>query len=504
MIAVSKLTLPVARKHLAELQKREFALRHASGALEYDAETLAPPGNRIARAQTLGMLGTASLELISSAEGIRLLDYLADHMDALSQPERRSVHLLRRSGEILRHVNLEEYLSFRKLAGEASAAWSRANEAGDFAALEPWLGRLFYAARRIADQTWPDRPPYDFWLDYNEEGLTGAKCTEFFSALREGLLPLLERAQHLPELDTDILNCRVAPIYQQRIAHFNMDALGVDRGRCRLSLSDHAFTVAFSKYDVRICTRYIPESFTTSLYGVMHECGHALYELNTGDQWQYTRLGAGASTGVHESQSRFYENMIGRSRAWTELMWPVLTSNIPELAGREPREFFRAVNAVRRTPLRDEADELTYCLHIMLRFEIERAVMNGEMTVRDAPAVWNELTEKYLRCTVRSDAEGILQDPHWPAGQIGYFPTYALGTVYAAQLMERINESIDVGESMRMGDISHVNDWMRENIWRHGALYPPTELMERALGGPLDVKCYIDYLSDKLSEVYGV
>ena len=130
--------------------------------------------------------------------------------------------------------------------------------------------------------------------------------------------------------------------------------------------------------------------------------------------------------------------------------------------------------------------------------------MNGEMTVRDAPAVWNELTEKYLRCTVRSDAEGILQDPHWPAGQIGYFPTYALGTVYAAQLMERINESIDVGESMRMGDISHVNDWMRENIWRHGALYPPTELMERALGGPPDVKCYIDYLSDKLSEVYGV
>lgn len=504
MIAVSKLTLPVARRQLAELQKREFALRHASGALSFDAETLAPPGNIIARSQTLGILGESALELISSAEGIRLLDYLEDHLDALTQPERRSVHLLRRSGEILRHVNLEEYLSFRKLANEALSAWSRAHEANDFAALEPWLGRLFYAARRIASQTWPDSPPYEFWLDYNEEGLTQAQCDAFFDEVREKIAPLQNYARQFVQPDTGILRCRVSPLYQQRIAHFNMDTLGVDRNRCRLAISDHAFTVAFSRYDVRICTRYIPDSFTTSLYGVIHECGHALYELGTGEALQYTRLGEGVSMSVHESQSRFYENMVGRSRAWTEFMWPVLTANIPELAGREPREFFRAVNAVKDTPLRDEADEVSYCLHILLRYEIERAVMNGEAAVRDAPAMWNELTKKYLGCEVTSDDEGILQDSHWAAGQFGYFPTYAFGTVAAAQLMARMRESMDVDESLRAGDVSDINGWLEENIWRYGALYQPRELLERATGGPLDVQCYADYLSDKLSEVYGV
>ena len=185
-------------------------------------------------------------------------------------------------------------------------------------------------------------------------------------------------------------------------------------------------------------------------------------------------------------------------------MWPVLTANIPELAGREPREFFRAVNAVKDTPLRDEADEVSYCLHILLRYEIERAVMNGEAAVRDAPAMWNELTKKYLGCEVTSDDEGILQDSHWAAGQFGYFPTYAIGTVAAAQLMARMRESMDVDESLRAGDVSDINGWLEENIWRYGALYQPRELLERATGGPLDVQCYADYLSDKLSEVYGV
>lgn len=504
MIAVSKLTLPLARRQLAELQKREFALQHASGALSFDAVTLAPPENRIARSHTLNVLGQAELELISSAEGIRLLDYLNDNLDGLTLPERRQVALLRRSGEILRRVNLEEYLSFRKLANEASSAWAMAQEANDFSALEPWLGRLFYAARRIAQQTEPDKPPYDFWLGYNEEGLNEAVCAEFFGQVRAKIAPLLAKVEGLPQPDAGILSFRVPPLYQQRIAHWNMAALGVDSNRCRLSLSDHAFTVAFSKYDVRICTRYITDSFATSLYGVIHECGHALYELNIDDAHQYTRLGQGASMLVHEAQARFYENMVGRSRAWTEHMWPVLTANIPELSGREPREFFRAVNAVRGTPRRDEADEATYSLHIMLRFEIERAIMSGEISVHDAPAMWNELTRKYLHCEVRSDAEGILQDSHWASGQIGYFPAYALGTTCAAQLMARMRESVDVDWCLANGDISDINAWLCEHIWRHGALYPPRELLERAMGGPLDVQYYADYLADKLSEVYGV
>ena len=498
----TRMTLPGARRALAELQSRGFALRHASGALSFDAVTLAPPGNRIARSHTLGVLGREELELVSSAEGIRLLDYLNEHLDALTREERRSVLLLRRAGEILRHVNLEEYLSFRKLANEAENAWSRADESGRFSELEPWLGRLFYAARRIARQCAPDRPAYDFWLDYNEEGLTEARCAEFFSELEERLSPLLKRAEGLPE-PPGLPEARVSPLRQQRLAHFVMEALGVDRSRCRLAVSDRAFTVAFSRYDVRICTRYIPERFTTSLYGVIHECGHALYELGIGEGLQYTRLGDGASTAVHESQSRFYENMIGRSLAWTEFMWPALTAEIPELDELTPRDFFRAVNAVHRTPLRGEADELSYCLHIMLRFEMERALMGGEISIHDAPALWRELTRRYLGCEARDDREGILQDSHWASGQIGYFPAYAVGTAAAAQLMAGIKKELDVDALLRAGELGPINRLLEERIWRHGALYPPRELMSRALGGPLDLSFYASYLSDKLSEVYG-
>ena len=503
-VYATRLSLTAARRQLGDLQRRAFALRHAAGALDFDAATLAPPGNRAARARSVNALSRAELELVSSAEGIRLLDYLHEHSSELTPQERRSVQLLRRSGSILRHVQLEEYLSYRKLANETAAMWAAAHSRGDFSLLEPWLGRLFAAAKHIALSVEPDRPPFDFWLDWNEEGLTGEKCEALFNRLRGLVAPLCERALELPEPDTSMLGIRVSPLRQQRIAHANMDALGVDSMRCRLAVSERPFTAAFSKYDVRICTRYIPESFTTSLYGVMHECGHALYELNTDDGLQFTCLGTGASTGAHECSARFYENIIGRSMAWTEHMWPVLTENIPELGDYSPRELFRAVNAVHRTPLRTQADEAGYCLHIALRFEIERSLFDGGIGIHDAPALWNELTRRYLHCEARSDAEGILQDSHWCSGQFGYFPSYALGSAAAAQLLALMRRDIDVDGALRSGNTGSINEWMRDRLWHSGALYTPGELMESALGGEIDVKYYADYLAERMREVYEV
>ena len=500
----TKLSLPGARRQLEELQRRSFALGHAAGALEFDSVTLAPPANRVARSHTLAVLGEAQLELVSSAEGIRLLDFLTDNIDALSYAERRAVHLLRRSGEILRHVQLEEYLAFRKLANEATNAWAAANERGEFALLEPWLGRLFAAARRIANQVMPDRSASDFWLDYNEEGLTEALCGEYFSRLEAATGSIARRARSLASETGALGGIRVTPLTQQRLARAVMAELGVDMNRCRLSVSDRPFTVAFSRYDVRVCASYDPEDFTTGLYGVMHECGHALYELGTAPELQFTVLGAGVSMAVHESQSRLFENMIGRSMAWTEHLWPRLVSQIPELDRLTPEEYYRAVNSAKLTPLRACADEFAYCGHIRLRWELERELLEGRLHIHDAPAAWNELTRKYLGCEVKSDREGILQDAHWAAGQIGYFPAYALGTLAAAQLMAEIRAEADVDERLREGDISPVSGWLRENIWRHGSLYAPGELMHRALGGDVETKYYADYLSDKLESVYGV
>ncbi len=502
-MSTPRYSLDSARRRLAELQRKEFALKHASGALEFDAATTAPPGSVAARAVTQGALGDAALELLSSSEGVFLLDFLADNIEELPPGEARELRLLLRKGEILRSITLEGYNFFRKLASAASHEWGRARRSGDFSELEPLLSRLFAAARHIAAMTRPDGQPYDFWLDYYEEGLSQQRCDEIFSGVLASVSPLLARARSLPAPDRTLLCVRVPPLAQQRIAHANMAALGVDMSRCRLALSDRAFTVAFSKYDVRVCTRYIPESFTTSLYGVIHECGHALYELNTAGDFQFTSLGSGVSMGVHECIARFYENMIGRSPAWTRLMWPALVSNIPALGSAGPEKFFRAANAFRPSALRTDADELSYCFHIMLRYALERDIMSGELSVHDAPARWDELSEKLLGFRPGSAAEGILQDPHWASGQIGYFPAYALGSVGAAQLYARISESVDIDGCIERGDIAPVNSWMEEHIWRHGALYPPRELMARALGGLADVKYYAGHLARRMGEVYG-
>ena len=498
-MTVERIPPQAARRQLAELQRRRFALRTAAGAMEFDAATLAAPGNRYARACALAVLNEDRLALTSSAEGIRLMDSLEACAGELDEAEKRELRLLLREGAMQRAVNQEEYCAFRKLAGDTAPAWERAKALNDFSYVEEPLGRLVFAAKRIARQTAPDMPEYDFWLDRHEEGLTAARCEEIFGALRGPLMGLIARFSGLEAPEPGWLHARVPIAAQHRLAHRCMAALGVDADRCRLAVSDRAFTSAFSKYDVRVAACYAPDSFADGLYGVMHECGHALYELGIGSALQFTSLGEGASTGVHECQALFFENQVGRSLAWTRRIWDALTAAVPELLESSPEEFYRAVNALRRTTLRVESDEAAYCLHIMLRFETERALFSGELSARDAPAFWDELSAKYFGLRPKSLAGGILQDSHWTSGEFGYFPAYALGAAGAAQLMEKLG-----GRSALDCGVGPVCAWLEEHIWRFGAMYPPNALMRRALGGPLDVRYYINYLSDKLSEVYGV
>jgi len=281
--------------------------------------------------------------------------------------------------------------------------------------------------------------------------------------------------------------------------------MGIDKGHCGLATTEHPFTTSLgSHHDVRITTNYKEDNFASSMFSVIHEGGHALYDMNSADELAYTNLDGGVSMGIHESQSRFYENLLGRSREFAEYIFPTVKKCFPSLEKYTAEDFYRAINKVEPSLIRVEADEVTYALHVMIRYELEKAVMNGDITVLDLPREWNRLYKEYLGVDVPSDKDGVLQDSHWSGGAIGYFPSYALGSAYGAQFLKKMRETVDVEKCLETGDFAPINEWNKENIWKHGCRYTPAELLDRILGEPFDPYVFTDYLEKKYGEIYGL
>ena len=289
-------------------------------------------------------------------------------------------------------------------------------------------------------------------------------------------------------------------------SYYLMETMGLDLGHVGLATTEHPFTTTLgSHFYERITTHYHEGDFLSSMYSVIHEGGHALYDTGSADDLAYTVLDGGVSMGIHESQSRFYENILGRSRAFCGFVFPKLRELFPEqMKGRSAEELYKAVNKAEPSLIRTEADEVTYSLHVMIRYELEKRVMAGELAVKDLPAEWNKLYKDYLGVDVPDDKRGVLQDSHWSGGAIGYFPSYALGSAYGAQFLSKMKESVDVDKCLETGDFKPLNAWNREHIWQYGALYKPGELLERVLGGPFDPEYYIEYLENKCRDVYGL
>jgi carboxypeptidase Taq len=285
-----------------------------------------------------------------------------------------------------------------------------------------------------------------------------------------------------------------------------MDLIGLDRDHVGLSTTEHPFTTSLGSHlDERITTHYFEDDFACSMYSVVHEGGHALYDTGSADDLAFTVLDGGVSMSIHESQSRFYENIIGRSRAFCSYVFPKLAELFPEhMEGRDAEEFYRGVNRVQPSLIRTEADEVTYSLHVMVRYELEKRIMAGELEVKDLPQEWNRMYKEYIGIDVPDDKHGVLQDSHWSSGLVGYFPSYALGNAYGAQFLAKMRESVDFDECISRGDFGPVNEWNRENIWKYGSLYKPSELLDRVLGEKFDPGYYIDYLVAKCTDVYGL
>lgn len=498
-------TLSQALERLDALQRRQAAYEHAMGVLYYDGATAAPAGSAANRGETMAILSEASYQIGTSPDSIELIDFLYAHNDELTQKQKRVVELMRRGLQELRSIPQDEYAAAAKLMAESTAAWHEAKPKSDFSIFAPYLEKVLETKKRFARYVKPEMDPYDYYLDSFEPGLTREKCDAFFAALRARVVPLLRRVQAAPQVDASFLSGDFPLEKQRRLSDELMEILRIDRNRCAIGETEHPFTTNFTRQDVRVTTHYYPDNAVSSMYSVIHEGGHALYELHTSDEDMYNGLGGGVSMGVHESQSRFYENLIGRSRGFVAFLAPRLRALFPrQLGGASDEALYRAVNRCEASLVRTEADELTYSLHVMVRYELEKKLFAGELSVAEIPAEWNRLYREYLGVEPSCDREGCLQDSHWSDGSFGYFPSYALGSAYGAQLLAKMRETVDVDACEKTGDLQPVNDWLCEHIWQYGRLYKPGELLERVFGAPFDPKYYLDYLEAKFTEIYSL
>lgn len=491
-------------QRLGELQTRLYAYNCASSSLYLDGVTVAPRDTSQGRGVALGVLAGESHKLLADPRTGELLDFLTEHRDELDLPQRRQTEELRRSYKQLSRIPADEYMAYAVLTNEASDVWHRAKEQSDFSLFRPVLEKLVAYNIKFAGYYDSTKAPYDALLSEYERGVDMAYLDSFFAVLRERIVPLIRAIGQKEQPDDSFLRRHYPAEAQRKFSDYLMEVLGLDRAHCGIGETEHPFTLNFNSQDVRITTNYKENDVASSMYSVIHEGGHAKYELNIDPALDYTCLAGGVSMGVHESQSRFYENLIGRSRPFIEAIFPKMREFFPEqLKDVTAEQFYRAVNKAQPSLIRTEADELTYCLHIMVRYEIEKRLIGGTLAVKDVPETWNRLYKEYLGVDVPDDRRGCLQDSHWSGGSFGYFPSYALGSAYGAQMLKNMEAGMDVWGPVSRGDLSQVSAWLKEKVHRFGGLMEPAEVVKNACGD-FDPTVYTDYLVKKYSQLYGL
>ena len=497
--------LSEAIEKLNELEKAAYALGHAQSILFVDGDTVAPKNSWKGRGKALSYVGELMYRQLVNPETGEVLETILQHKDEADEVTFRRAEVMKESYDDLHILPMEEFVAYQELTNESSAVWHDAKEKSDWNMFAPYLEKLIAARRRFASLKNPAKPAYDILLDQYEKGAVMADLDPFFRTLREELSPVI-REVAAREKPVPAFTKGPWPVAQQRIFSDKLMVLeGLDPLNCAIGETEHPFTGGPNKWDIRITTHYHEEDPFSSMYSVIHEGGHALYEMDVRDDLQFTGLAGGVTMGVHESQSRFYENIIGRSRAFCAPLLKFLKEVFPEqMKGVTEEELYSAINLSKPSLIRTEADELTYSLHVMIRYELEKAMIAGNLKVADIPGEWNRLYKDVLGVDVPDDRRGCLQDSHWSTGYIGYFPSYALGSAYGVQMLRQMEKTVDVWGTVAKGDLSPVTAWLTENIHQYGALKKPQDLLPAAMGGPLDATVYTDYLKKKFSELYGL
>ncbi len=479
-----------AVRQLVEEYRKIWALGYASALLGWDYETYMPPGAAEERGEAEAVLVSLRRSFYTSERFLSLLERAG--REAETDLERGIVRVLRRDVHYYTSIP-EELLQERERAvNRAKLAWRRAKKRSDFSIFAPHLERLVDIARRMAERLGYEKTPYNALLDLYEEGLTVDDVEGVFSVIVPPLRRLVRRDPPHPLEDLSYERNSM-----ERLNREVLTRMGFDWNHMRLDESAHPFTEGIGLYDVRITTWYHGKDFRRSLLAAIHEFGHALYDAGSDPALWATPVQGGVSLGVHESQSRFWENVVARSRPFVRFLLPLLHEHLPETRKFGEDDVYAYFTLVRPSLIRVEADEVTYNLHIVLRYRIERSLIEGTLEPSEVPAAWNEEMENLLGVRPENDAEGCLQDIHWAMGSFGYFPTYTLGNVYAAQILRALERDVDVWSHVESGEFSPILSWLRERIHRWGAVYPPKSLMEKATGKPIDPSALVSYLKEK-------
>ena len=495
---------------LAELKQRLQAIDdlHGAGAvLSWDQATHMPPGGAAARARQLALLSALQHERMIDPEIGRLLDALTPWAEAQGADSDAAalIRVTRRDYDRATRVPNAFIQRFSEHSARSYSAWERARPADDFAAVRPLLETTVELSRELAGFYPGYAHPCDALIDHAEDGMTVAPVRSLFAELRAGLVPLIDAIRERPQLDDRCLTGHFPQPTQQAFGEKIARAFGYDFERGRLDKVAHPFMIKLGLGDVRITTRYRSDDLSDGLFSTMHETGHAMYEQGVDAALDGTPLFGGTTAGVHESQSRLWENLVGRSRAFWSRWYGPLQSAFPEaLRGVDVDTFYRAINKVAPSLIRTDADEVTYNLHVMLRFDLELALLEGTLSVADLPDAWRERVRDDLGVTPPDDRDGVLQDMHWYGGPVGgAFQSYTLGNIMSAQFFAAARRDLpDLDDQIGTSQFAPLRAWLTERIYRHGRKFTAPEIVERATGEPLSIAPYLAYLNKKYGELY--
>lgn len=492
-----------AYEQLQPYLERAQAFQTAMILFEWDNETLAPKEAGPYTSRMIGTLSGEYFKVVTDEEVKRLVKECKDD-DSLSEVEAAIVRELAEEVEQLDCIPANEYREFAELCSESTRIWAQARKDKDFEAFAPTLKKVVEYQKKFASYRAKEgQKLYNVMLDTYEKGFDMETLDRFFDTLKEQLVPFLKKLMESGVVvDDSFLTGDFSQEKQEEIGRFFAEYVGFDFNKGVMAVSAHPFTTNLHNHDVRITTAY-DDRVDDSIFSVIHESGHGIYEMGIPDELTQTLVGQGASMGMHESQSRFFENIIGRNKAFWEPVYGKLQETFPEQLGQVALDdFVKAINKVQPSLIRTQADELTYSLHVLIRYEIEKLLIEEDLDVEKLPEIWADKYEEYLGVRPKDVSEGVLQDIHWSQGSFGYFPSYALGSAFGAQLYAYMRKQMDFEGLLRNGDITTIREFLRENVHKYGKLKNSRQILKDVTGEDFNPQYYIDYLKEKYSKVY--
>ena len=490
-----------------ELVKKKNRIFANLELIQWDLETKTPIKSKPYLAELVGELSMQEYDLFTSDEFVNLVETLNKEKNNLSEIEKKEIELSMEEIEKKKKIPADEYEAYAKLTSINQGIWEEAKAKNDFSIVKDNLEKIFNYNKKFAEYRRKDEKNlYDVLLNDYEKGMDTEKLDIFFSELKKEIVPFLKKIQEKKKSlkEEDKLNVPVDEDIQMKFAKYLAAYVGFDFEKGLVETSEHPFTLNLNKNDVRLTTnnkRNIPFS---TVFSIIHEAGHGIYEQQTADNLIDTLLGAGGSMGLHESQSRFMENIVGRNRAFWKPLYKKAMGFYPFLKDIDFEEFIKQINKIEPELIRTEADELTYSLHIMIRYEIEKMIFAGEVSIDDLPKIWNQKMIEYLGIEPKNNSEGLMQDVHWYCGLIGYFPSYAIGNAYASQIYNTMKKDFDIEKALENQELNKITDWLGEKIHKYGKLKDTPEIIKEVTGEEWNPKYYIDYLKEKYSKIYEI